>query len=1043
MKRRKDYEEDSEMEVDEEERKIETEREEYDDDDDEGESNDMEVANDDEADNIVRSSGIKVQASVGNPFLDSFYSLSSQDPNERSQAARVLLHHCLLGSSANTKDAAYAFRRLLNGLCSGRAAARQGNASALASFLKIAFRLGKMEEIKTDSLANDSTQGLSNGSSILKYIRDRLLSATDPHLSTGKKKRSEERDYQFGRLFGILAVVRSNILIELNDCDEIREVASAMIGDLAELFWKRKWMREPAAHATTVILNLFFESDTASKQAIAQNLIEEVVIPKFLLFTTEKAIEEPDFQNLLQKYSAEQVGICAYIQSQSRTENLPFPLDKPIVSTQTLPWIGTALSETSVIVQPRTHFVWDTLWCYFTEKPNSLNSSEDDTVNSKKLQPHKLRKTIPFHAEENVIDTINAIMRIVVRGKLLGMDNGKSNVKSTHERKSLALCVIRNLCGASFVSSISGPMKINTDSQAIESTLLTPDIIRSLFIVVICAGDRKQNASHMLKPLALQVLDSLVQSSIDLGDANRQLAFVKAFSNCDPRFDQRTKTSTIVDLLTFSGVSVPAEVQNDVWENYLVYLETKFLQLCDNSNDFDSVADINGYVELLYGAAKILLQSSNDDNQDRRILYYESYVKRIIGFFQSIAFFDCSNVVNPTKGKKVTSGMNFAVEGAIKIRDSLQEGKCIAYSIRSAVSIRFFSLISEFVIVASRLSTENTKRKVEKDSIMLAFLLEICDNWTKLESIEAQRFVSHTEDMDSDEDEDTAANPEFIISYLQSKVTELKLIRNDDDEVQLKRRCSTGLTVLGLTLHLHRLTCGSKNEIDEDLGENDKEDEQEICNVLQRVKDLANDFIEGSNTDCNPLLDLTEICANILSSPIAANSAGRVAAPKLVREAVRYAWVGGLKLSSGMATKEKSFFDSSVVNVLMEAIGASSRKAEFADDDVEMDGSSDEDNQLDDSSDSEEKEDLLSNQSSLVPDRDTGTSSGNEDDSDVELDPCKLQTMLEDDSDADVDEFILEHHEGADDALAKFIKLKQDSRKAGQQAQEKIEVSNQ
>lgn len=61
----------------------------------------------------------------------------------------------------------------------------------------------------------------------------------------------------------------------------------------------------------------------------------------------------------------------------------------------------------------------------------------------------------------------------------------------------------------------------------------------------------------------------------------------------------------------------------------------------------------------------------------------------------------------------------------------------------------------------------------------------------------------------------------------------------------------------------------------------------------------------------------------------------------------------------------------------------------------------------------------------------------------LEIDHSTLQTMLEDDSDADIDETELEHHEGADAALAKLIRLRQDARKAGQQAREKIEISNQ
>merc|ERR1712166_1215323 len=101
-------------------------------------------------------------------------------------------------------------------------------------------------------------------------------------------------------------------------------------------------------------------------------------------------------------------------------------------------------------------------------------------------------------------------------------------------------------------------------------------------------------------------------------------------------------------------------------------------------------------------------------------------------------------------------------------------------------------------------------------------------------------------------------------------------------------------------------------------------------------------------------------------------------------------------------------------------------------------------------SDGESDDDLTFSKASQVlndPDDmetdDHETRAKDEDESDVEIDPSKLQSMLEDDSDADAGEYVLEHHEGADAALAALIRLKQDTRKAGQQAREKIEVSNQ
>jgi hypothetical protein len=184
-----------------------------------------------------------------------------------------------------------------------------------------------------------------------------------------------------------------------------------------------------------------------------------------------------------------------------------------------------------------------------------------------------------------------------------------------------------------------------------------------------------------------------------------------------------------------------------------------------------------------------------------------------------------------------------------------------------------------------------------------------------------------------------------------------------------------------------------------------------------------------------------------LSSPLGSGDIGRGAAPRLVRETIKYAWFGGLKLASATATKEKTLLDNAVVGLLMDAIGASNSNEDIADDDAEMSDDEDDD---DDESDEESDDDLVFSKASKVlndpedvEDHEKDISEKENDESDIELDPSKLHTMLEDDNLDDVDDILLEHHEGADAALAKLIKLKQEARKAGQEAREKIEISSQ
>ena len=1045
MRMRQNSEEGSEMEVDGEERKVEIEQgsvDDYDEEMDDAEGAEQSDDDDDEdgdgdEDSNPAAASTKISAPPAeNPFLDSFYSLSAADPKDRSRAAQVMLHHCLLGPSANSKDAAYAFRRLLNGLCSGRAAARQGNASALASFLKISFQLEKMNEIRSEAEKN----GDNKDSTLLNYVRDRLLSATDPQRTVGKKKGSEERDYHFGRLFGILGVVRSSILLLPGDDDEIMEVASALVTDLVKLFWHRKWMREPAAHGITSMLNLFFGSKGRVSQKIGSHLVREVIIPKILSITQDGQSEESHFQTIIEKYCAEQIGIGAFIQSQTQAKNLPFPLAQPIISTNTLPWISQALSETSVIVQPRTHFVWDTLWCYLTEKPEK----EDSLSSTSKC---RIRKTIPL-GEDRVLDVIDAIMKLVIEEKLLRIEKGTSSAaKTTHERKALALCVVRNLSGAPFVSSISGPTSILMDCDAIENVILTKDVLRSLFFDVIRTGNKKQDASHVLKPLAIEVLRLLVESAVQSNDKDRQLAFLKAITNCDPRFDTRTKTKTISDLLSPSSETVTTAAQSEFWGKYLSYLEDRFLELCSCTED--SLSEAQGYVELIYTCAKHVLHSSGKETENRvaetnnckKII-----VKRVLGFFMSTAFFDCTTVTKPTKNKKGKRGSpaNSVVNSAFKVQAKLSEGQTIAYPIRAMVSSRFFSLVSEFAMTVSHESQEGENAKLEKDSNTLAVLEELCEKWNELESKKAKRFLPVKVD-----DNDDGDSPEGIIKKLFSKVNDLG--QDEDSNIdsvlyQSKKRCITGITVLAASLHLHRLTCGTDDEMDDNPDADDEEDEENICSAIEELEGIAGDFFGDDEEGSNPLLGLAEVCANILSSPLGSGDMGRGAAPKLVREAVKYAWLGGLKLASAVATKDKTLLDNNVVGLLMDAIGGSnsSEAAPMDDDDDEHedDGTEESDGDSDDGMVFSKAHKVLDDPEDMETE-DVDKSDRDDDESDIELDPSKLHTMLEDDNLDDVDDIVLEHHEGADAALAKLIKLKQDARKAGQEAREKIEVSNQ
>ena len=215
-----------------------------DDDDEEMDDGSVSVSDNEDAKSGSKTTSATSDSGMPIPFLDTFYALSAEKANERAAAAHCLIRHCFpVDAPVQAKDAAYALRRLLSGLCSGRAGARQGYASALSSFLKVAFATsggGELPSIHViqkemskadqggddndDDDAMDDEDASSGEDHPAEFVRKLLLAQTTPRSVRGQKaakKGSEERDYIFGRLFGIMAVVRSGTLFGTNASVEV------------------------------------------------------------------------------------------------------------------------------------------------------------------------------------------------------------------------------------------------------------------------------------------------------------------------------------------------------------------------------------------------------------------------------------------------------------------------------------------------------------------------------------------------------------------------------------------------------------------------------------------------------------------------------------------------------------------------------------------------------------------------------------------------------------------------------------------------------
>jgi len=1136
-----------------------------------------------------------------NNFLDCFYDLSSDvSPAKRANAARTLLQH-IYHPTLKTADATYTLKRLMNGLCSGRAGARQGYASALATFLRIGCSTtGKkgdeenkcameyiMLDMKSSSPENDDQH-------MHKFIRTELLRHTSPTSSShtkfsadNNKKSSKksggitasvERDYAFGRLFGISSIVRSTIL---SGEDVPFSVIQGYAEDLIDLYHYKNWMREPASHGLLELVSSF-SSSLSYTNAVMKDLITNVIVPQLLLLSPKKKKgEQQQNQNessisrrdLLSSYNAEQVAIAIQLQtlyydSNSSKEEvpLPYPLETPILCVENIPYLTAALKSTSHVVHPRCHLVWGCIWSFLTTEKKKGQKNY-----------HELRSNSPIGTEPPC-DTTSYLFRHVVVKSMLGLGEGdtattssssssssSTNSSVTHEVKALALTIVQTLLGGnSSTSSPPNTFNIHLPYKMMEDDILQSNVITKLFLDTICAsgggGKKKKkgggggdgNVQHMLKPMALHVLDAIVDGCYDYDDddgeedenenettsssVQRRLSISKAILTTEPRFDVRTKTSTVAELLSMGDATADGDgkknkevdkavesnikkKQKQLMDGCLSYLEEQILSCAIGSLEHQAL----GYLDFLV----------NNITKKRLITHHQEKtaavaMDRILGFLMVGAYFDCANLKsvadhedeskkkNNKKKKKSKSkkanddndeieaceATNEILSAGLRIQEFLkkhrneeEESAIIPHPVRVLMSSRFMSLLSDRVCAVGGGGSGGSSHQqtTGKSHSTLCILSDVTSGWDVLEKNGAVAFAKST----YKEEEEVSENNGHTLEQSKKLVKEIQIIAMDlalhssdesnkaDAKFQAKLRCATGCAALLSALSLQLLKCGKKipdddtsDNYDDDDDDNDDVDEEiheatsDLVNItkdLLRIVDegLSAVVSEGGDKDGSdeedeenmPLATLADLCVTSLS--------GSLASCKLTREMVKVAWSGGLAVASAVAPASSNqdvddtnyLVDKHVMEVLLSSVcdGKSmeeeGKEAEGDDadesDDEGIDGEEDDDGNifstanaseldLDESMDREEDGKNISRKK-------CEDKKENEDESDEELDPERLQNLLLEDSDADLSEGEdgqLEHHAGADKALAQLIKMKQDARKAGQNEREKVELSN-
>ena len=823
------------------------------------------------------------------------------------------------------------------------------------------------------------------------------------------------------------------------------QVTAGYTTDLIELYNYKNWLREPAANA---IIELLTTLDDTVTVTVANN----VITPKF--FLAEDEIDGNDREHWMQGLNAEQISVALYLQkSTNELSKYNFPLDKAILTADTVSFLALALTSTSTVVYPRCHIVWNMVWLYLTEENDGRR---------------QLCKVKGSYAEYSAI--VRNIINQVVVDRLLG--KGETSGSPSNERKSLALQIVSTLMGA------ASNLNIVLPTESI-SNVLSSDVVERVFLNVLCASggigmkrskaagsDNGENIQHHLKSLTSTILSEMVQHCSDEDFIDRRLAIVKALISADPRFDVRTKTQTVSTLLMLDHNTKDSDEvdsrRGELWDNYLSFLEEEILTA-------STLHNANMYVELMFKLAKRDLASAPANE-----------ARRVIRFFMTAAFFDCSNVVSSQsmdkqtpsskkkKGKKSSSKVEEKgpvppeLSSAIRIKDILhsQELDGISSPIRAIMSSRFYSLLSDFISTINSPSRAGNKSKnfygnASKPESVYRALSEVTGVASVLELSGAKRYTNETSELGGESPHEIARNNMLQVVKIADEALVNECGESDNAEaLHAKSIFTTGCASLMISLYLQLDNAGVDVEEDEDDAE---EHNEAIHDFISDLSEIVSDFsgvIESKPSNSsdddeeNPLSGMASLLVNILSSPVGGEDVGQSntsisSASKLTRETTKLAWSGVLSLISSLHSRgslTKNLVDEDVMNTLIESVCGSNAVQDDAGDDESMEGSDEEEDPDEVFAKASSMDiDLEEQQSASQQQSDTESEDPNEED--TELDPSRLENMLLEDSDAEMDD-VLEHHAGADKALAQLIKMKQDTRKASQSERERLDLCN-
>jgi hypothetical protein len=800
---------------------------------------------------------------------------------------------------------------------------------------------------------------------------------------------------------------------------------------LIDLYNQKAWLKEPSVHALKELFT-FLSSVTTDNDAF-DKLVENSLGTFF------------QFEKKNCPWSAEKMALYLHLQTIYMDKNirsLPKCIQTALLTSENLDkdigggTIKLFLRDTSTTVYPKIHLVWSSVWAYLSH-----------TVNGCKI----LRQN-DMIGTESASDILSSLVKCVIVGSLLGDDSTSDGSNSvTPSRRALGFSLIQQLLALSLPTDI------------LEHVILQKTVVAN-FVTCLQKPSAGKN-SNVLKPLAIEILQKIVldlcSGPLDETNVERRAAALRAFLRANPSFDSVTKTETVTTLLEL-GVHKKVDEQNSsmscsartkLWGKHLDFTRSNVIKslACPTA----SIQDVNKCVDALFSFIKRVIRATDNDDGKNTLF------QKALDFLMTGAFFDLQNLDHQVDGKD-ESDQSDLLDVATKMKNAV---KRIPYECRSFMSSRFFSLFFDYVNSSSFRRVEGAKENW-KNMKVSNLLRESSNVKNSIRVMQNYGATLYADSIVPDEDGEMVdeMHHKSILEALDGYEEFTNECQEDTKPLSKALNALDGFANALLIQLLHP----GKPSIDEDEADeydNCKEDIMDAVSEISNIASILGDHEEkcGSMKDegTDILKSLASVCVDVLNSEIGGNSVEssniRGGATKLTREFLYLAW------SSTINATDDLTVDSDVINTLLEAVCSEQAllQGEETPDDNSME-SDDEEEENDDDDSGDEHDDMHLSFSSLNDvksdmemdkdneetekgsdkDSDSEESKGDEED-DIELDPSKLENLLIQSSDDEsINGDILEHHEGADAALAQLIKLKQEAKKAGRKQKEKAELAN-